>query len=114
MPDLLSEDEITTAVAGLDGWEFRDGKLHRSWERKGFNGAIQLANVIAYVANEMTSPCTTTTRSPSPRCHTTPAASPTTTSSWHVGSNTLSTSEQSRKSKDPVPRCCPAVPSMTS
>ena len=53
MPDLLSEDEITTAVAGLDGWEYRDGKLHRSWERKGFNGAIQLANVIAYVANEM-------------------------------------------------------------
>lgn len=53
MPDLLSQDEITTAVAGLDDWEYRDGKLRRSWERKGFNGAIQLANVIAYVANEM-------------------------------------------------------------
>jgi 4a-hydroxytetrahydrobiopterin dehydratase len=27
--------------------------LRRSWELKGFNGAMQLANVVAYVANRL-------------------------------------------------------------
>lgn len=52
MPDLLSNEEITSALGDLDGWEYTDNRLRKTWERKGFNGATQLANVVAYVANE--------------------------------------------------------------
>jgi 4a-hydroxytetrahydrobiopterin dehydratase len=34
------------------GWDLSDGKLARTWECKGFNGAQQLAGVVAYVANQ--------------------------------------------------------------
>jgi 4a-hydroxytetrahydrobiopterin dehydratase len=34
------------------GWELSGGKLARTWECKGFNGAQQLAGVVAYVANQ--------------------------------------------------------------
>lgn len=53
MPEKLSQEEITRAVSDLDGWEHADDRLRKSWERKGFNGAVQLANVVAYVANQM-------------------------------------------------------------
>jgi 4a-hydroxytetrahydrobiopterin dehydratase len=36
-----------------EGWALSEGKLARTWECKGFNGAQQLAGVVAYVANQL-------------------------------------------------------------
>lgn len=53
MSDLLSTSAIDEALAGIDGWS-RDGNtITRTWERKGFNGAIQLVNVIAFIVNNV-------------------------------------------------------------
>lgn len=53
MSDLLSQDAIAQELAAIAGWS-RDGDaLRKTWERKGFNGAVALANVVAYVANEI-------------------------------------------------------------
>lgn len=53
MPENLSPDAIDRELADLRGWVREDSSIARTWERKGFNGAIQLANVVAYVANEL-------------------------------------------------------------
>lgn len=50
--DLLSHDEITNALASLDNWMHSGNTIRKTWQRKGFNGAMQLANVVAYVANQ--------------------------------------------------------------
>lgn len=53
MSDLLTDAAIDEALAGIRGWS-RDGEaITRTWERKGFNGAVQLANVAAFLANEL-------------------------------------------------------------
>lgn len=52
MPDLLSHDEITSALAEFGGWEYAGERIRKTWERRGFNGAVQLLNVLAYVANQ--------------------------------------------------------------
>lgn len=53
MAELLSTETIEQELAKLTGWS-RDGStLSRTWERKGFNGAVQVANVVAFVANEL-------------------------------------------------------------
>ena len=35
-PETLTETQIGEAVASLDGWELRDGKLHREFKFKNF------------------------------------------------------------------------------
>ena len=35
-PDKLSETQIGEAVASLDGWQLRHGKLHREFKFKNF------------------------------------------------------------------------------
>ena len=52
MPELLSTQTIERDLAGLAGWEYTDGKLRRTYERKGFLSATSLVNAIAYLANE--------------------------------------------------------------
>lgn len=52
MSDLLNYDNIASALAGLDGWQRAGDSIRKNWERKGFNGAMQLANVVAYIANQ--------------------------------------------------------------
>lgn len=52
MHELLGDHEISNGLAELDGWERAGESITKSWERKGFNGAMQLANVLAYVANQ--------------------------------------------------------------
>lgn len=53
MAELLDPQTVDHELAGLLGWS-RDGDmLVRSWQLKGFNGAMQLANVVAYVANQL-------------------------------------------------------------
>lgn len=53
MPELLSSEAVERELADLPEWA-RDGDtLTRTWTRKGFNGAMQVANVVAYVANRI-------------------------------------------------------------
>ncbi|QVQ50707.1 4a-hydroxytetrahydrobiopterin dehydratase [Spiractinospora alimapuensis] len=52
MAQLLDPQTVDNELAALHGWS-RDGDtLVRSWQVKGFSGAMQLANVVAYVANQ--------------------------------------------------------------
>lgn len=52
MAQLLDPQTVDNKLADLHGWS-RDGDtLVRSWHVTGFNGAMQLANVVAYVANQ--------------------------------------------------------------
>lgn len=53
MAELLTTTTIEQEIAGLTGWSHDAASLTRTWERKGFNGAMQLANVVAFVANEL-------------------------------------------------------------
>ncbi|WP_344973929.1 4a-hydroxytetrahydrobiopterin dehydratase [Salinactinospora qingdaonensis] len=51
MPELLSAQAIEQELSELPGWTREGDTLTRTWEVKGFNAAMQLANVVAYVAN---------------------------------------------------------------
>ncbi|GAA4831280.1 4a-hydroxytetrahydrobiopterin dehydratase [Saccharopolyspora rosea] len=53
MAELLSAADVEREIAGLSGWERSGDSVTRTWERKGFNGAVQLANVVAFVANQL-------------------------------------------------------------
>lgn len=51
MADLLDAQTVEARLADLPEWR-RDGDtLTRTWRLGGFNAAMQLANVVAYVAN---------------------------------------------------------------
>lgn len=52
MADLLSNDEIGSTPTDLDGREHAGDTIRKTWARKGFDGAVQLANVAAYAANQ--------------------------------------------------------------
>lgn len=53
MPQVLDSQAIENELSGLSGWS-RDGDtLTRTWQLKGFSGAMQVANVVAYVANQL-------------------------------------------------------------
>lgn len=51
MADLLNSETIQQELSEISGWQHNDGSIARTWELKGFNGAVQLANVVALVAN---------------------------------------------------------------
>lgn len=48
---LLGHVEVDRQLADLQGWQRSGERLTRTWQVKGFNGAMQLANLVAYVAN---------------------------------------------------------------
>ncbi|MDQ3402528.1 MAG: 4a-hydroxytetrahydrobiopterin dehydratase [Actinomycetota bacterium] len=50
MPELLSENEIRTALGTLPDWRLADGALVRDVELAGFVQAIQVVNRIAEIA----------------------------------------------------------------
>lgn len=52
MPEdhVLSEQELQAALAGLPGWEVRDGWLRRTYQTPGWTHTMLLANTIAYLA----------------------------------------------------------------
>ncbi|RRO20710.1 4a-hydroxytetrahydrobiopterin dehydratase [Saccharopolyspora rhizosphaerae] len=48
---MLSDDEVARALQDLTGWTGDARSISRTWTVKGFNGAVQLANVVAWAAN---------------------------------------------------------------
>jgi len=46
----LTEEQISTALASLDGWELRDGWLRRKYKTPGWPHTLLLANTIGYLA----------------------------------------------------------------
>ncbi|SFT08389.1 4a-hydroxytetrahydrobiopterin dehydratase [Saccharopolyspora flava] len=48
---MLSDDEVARALEDVPGWAGGGRSISRTWTLKGFNGAMQLANVVAFVAN---------------------------------------------------------------
>ncbi len=53
MAELLGDEDIQRELASLPGWAREAETLTRTWEMKGFSGAVQLANVVAYTANRL-------------------------------------------------------------
>ncbi len=49
----LTETQIAEAVASLDGWELRDGKLHREFKFKNFVEAWSFMSRVALLAEKM-------------------------------------------------------------
>ncbi len=49
----LTETQIAEAVASLDDWELRDGKLHREFEFKNFVEAWGFMSRVALLAEKM-------------------------------------------------------------
>lgn len=53
MSSLLSAQAVDEALAGMPGWVREDDGITRTWEVKGFDAAVQLVNVIAFVVNRL-------------------------------------------------------------
>lgn len=49
----LSSDEISAALANLDGWSVVDGKLHREFKFRDFTAAFGFMTKVAIEANTM-------------------------------------------------------------
>ena len=49
----LSEDEIATKLAGLNGWAFKNGKLHRQYQFPDFVAAFGFMTSAALCAESM-------------------------------------------------------------
>ena len=49
----LTETQIAEAVASLDGWQLRDGKLHREFKFKNFVEAWGFMSRVALLAEKM-------------------------------------------------------------
>lgn len=50
---LLSPEEVTAALAGLDGWRAEDGSLKRRLEFANFADALAQVNRIGAIAEEL-------------------------------------------------------------
>jgi 4a-hydroxytetrahydrobiopterin dehydratase len=50
--DVLSSEQIGTALQGLDSWGVREGALHRRYTFDDFAGAMAFANRVAAAAEE--------------------------------------------------------------
>jgi 4a-hydroxytetrahydrobiopterin dehydratase len=50
---LLSSEEVTAALAGLDGWRAEDGSLKRRFEFANFAEALAQVNRIGAIAEEL-------------------------------------------------------------
>ena len=51
--DLLSEDEIASRLAELDGWERDSQVISKTFERGDFVGSVRFAGTIVVPAEEM-------------------------------------------------------------
>jgi 4a-hydroxytetrahydrobiopterin dehydratase len=49
-PKVLSEAEVREALAGLEGWELRDGRLRKQFRFRTFLRAIAFVNSVAYLS----------------------------------------------------------------
>jgi 4a-hydroxytetrahydrobiopterin dehydratase len=49
-PQVYSEEQAQTAIARLDGWELRDGRLRKQYTFRTFLRAIAFVNSVAYLA----------------------------------------------------------------
>jgi len=49
-PELYTEDQIATALAELDGWEVRDGRLRKRYTFRTFLRAMAFVNSVAYLS----------------------------------------------------------------
>ena len=49
-PSVLSEDEIGSELATLEGWELRDARLRKQFTFRTFLRAMAFVNSVAYVA----------------------------------------------------------------
>ena len=49
----LDEAEVQTRLAGLDGWELVDGKLHRDLEFADFAAAFSFMTAVALAAEKL-------------------------------------------------------------
>jgi 4a-hydroxytetrahydrobiopterin dehydratase len=52
-PPRLSDDQISTALGDLPGWELRDGTLHREFEFDDFSRAFGFMAACATVAQAL-------------------------------------------------------------
>lgn len=52
-PRKLSEEEVQTELAKLEGWELRDGRLRKQFTFRTFLRAIAFVNSVAYVAESV-------------------------------------------------------------
>ena len=48
---VLAESELQSQVAGMEGWEVRDGALEKSYDRGDFDGSMAFVNGVAEAAN---------------------------------------------------------------
>lgn len=53
MSDVLPDDEVTSRLAGTDGWELVDGKLHRELEFDDFVTAFGFMTRVAIEAEKL-------------------------------------------------------------
>jgi 4a-hydroxytetrahydrobiopterin dehydratase len=49
---VLAESELRTQVAGMQGWEVRDGALEKAYSCGDFDGSIAFVNRVAKAAAE--------------------------------------------------------------
>ncbi len=49
-PRVLSEAEVQEGLAGLSGWELRDGRLRKQFQFRTFLRAIAFVNSVSYLA----------------------------------------------------------------
>ncbi len=49
-PKVLSEAEVQGGLAGLEGWELRDGRLRKRFQFRTFLRAIAFVNSVAYLS----------------------------------------------------------------
>ncbi len=50
---LLSDSELESALAGLEGWVVENGKLARSFEFKGYKDGLVFAVAVGHMADKM-------------------------------------------------------------
>jgi 4a-hydroxytetrahydrobiopterin dehydratase len=49
-PEVFSETQVAEGVAGLAGWEVRDGRLRKQFQFRTFLRAVAFVNSVAYLA----------------------------------------------------------------
>lgn len=52
MADVLDATTVDRELQQHDGWTRSGDSLTKTWQFKGFGGAMQFANVIAWIANQ--------------------------------------------------------------
>ena len=50
---LLSDEEVTSRLESLDGWEKHGNTIHREFTFDDFSGSVDFVNRLTPVANEM-------------------------------------------------------------